>query len=323
VIAVRAAAVERARSFGALGIGLVAALVVELAFFTSQSEFFLTEPNLVNIGRAMAIVGIVAAGETIVMISGGFDLSVGSTMAAAGMVLAYGLQEGWPLAVAGVAGLLIGGAIGVANGTIVSYLRINPLIATLATLGIVRGLAFVVSDGEEIIVHDRDFLDLGTAEVWKIPLIVLIMLGAFIVLGLVMPRSRFGRYVYAIGSNARASRLAGVRIHRYRIAFYVVCGVLAALAGMVAVARVGSAQPTANLGAELDVITAVILGGTSLNGGRGRLFGTFLGLLLIAVLNNGLILMDVQSYWQQVVKGGVLLLAVFWDELRRTRRDEY
>ena len=177
-----------------------------------------------------------------------------------------------------------------ANGSIVSYMRINPLIATLATLGIVRGLGFVISDGQEIVVRDKEILDLGTAEVGPVPLIVLIMLATFVLLGLVMPRTRYGRYTYAIGSNARASRLAGVPLHRYRIAFYVTCGTLAALGGIVSVARVGSAQPTANLGAELDVITAVILGGTSLNGGRGRLLGTFLGLLLIAVLNNGLIL---------------------------------
>ena len=271
----------------------------------------------------MAIVGIVAAGETIVMISGGFDLSVGSTMAASGMLLGYLLNEGWALWLAVPAALLLGAVIGVANGSIVSYMRINPLIATLATLGIVRGLGFVISDGQEIVVRDKEILDLGTAEVGPVPLIVLIMLATFVLLGLVMPRTRYGRYTYAIGSNARASRLAGVPLHRYRIAFYVTCGTLAALGGIVSVARVGSAQPTANLGTELDVITAVILGGTSLNGGRGRLMGTFLGLLLIAVLNNGLILMDVQSYWQQVVKGAVLLLAVFWDELRRSRREDY
>jgi ribose transport system permease protein len=138
----------------------------------------------------------------------------------------------------------------------------------------------------------------------------------------VLPRSLFGRYAYAIGSSARAAKLAGVPVGRWRLAFYATCGLLAAVAGVVTVARTGTAQPSANLGIELDVITAVILGGTSLTGGRGRLAGTFLGLLLIATLNNGLILISVESYWQQVVKGVILLVAVFWDELRRTRRDE-
>ena len=241
----------------------MAALVVEIVFFSSQSEYFLTEPNITNIGRAMAIVGIVAAGETIVMISGGFDLSVGSTMAASGMLIGYLLQRGLgALRSPSPPRSLLGAVIGVANGSIVSYMRINPLIATLATLGIVRGLGFVISDGQEIVVRDKEILDLGTAEVGPVPLIVLIMLATFVLLGLVMPRTRYGRYTYAIGSNARASRLAGVPLHRYRIAFYVTCGTLAALGGIVSVARVGSAQPTANLGAELDVITAVILGGT-------------------------------------------------------------
>lgn len=309
------------RSLGAVGAGLLLALAVELLFFGLKSPFFFDQVNITNIGRAMAIVGIVAVGQTIVMISGGFDLSVGSTMAAAGMLVGYLLGAGWAIAPAIVAALLLGALVGLVNGAIVSYARINSLIATLATLGIVRGLGFVISGGQEEIVRDDAFLELGTAKLVGVPVIVLVMLACFAVFGLVMPRTLFGRYVYAIGSNARAAKLAGVRVERWRIAFYVTCGTLAALAGVVAVARVGSATPTANLGAELDVITAVILGGTSLNGGRGRLFGTFLGLLLIAILNNGLILIDVQSYWQQVVKGAVLLVAVFWDELRRTRRE--
>ena len=256
----------------------------------------------------MAIVGIVAVGETIVMISGGFDLSVGSAMAASGMLSAYLLNEGWALWLAVPAALVLGG--GHRRGQ-----RLDRLLHAHQPAdrdaGDARHRARARRSSSRTARRSssatRTILDLGTAEVGPVPLIVLIMLALFVLLGLVMPRTRFGRYTYAIGSNARASRLAGVPLHRYRIAFYVTCGTLAALGGIVTVARVGSAQPTANLGAELDVITAVILGGTSLNGGRGRLLGTFLGLLLIAVLNNGLILMDVQSYWQQVVKGAVLL----------------
>ena len=137
-----------------------------------------------------------------------------------------------------------------------------------------------------------------------------------------MPRTRFGRYSYAIGSNARASKLAGVAVSRWRLAFYATCGMLAAVGGLITVSRTGVGEPSANLGAELDVITAVILGGTSLKGGRGRLAGTFLGLLLIGVLNNGLILLSVEAYWQQVIKGVILLVAVFYDELRQGRSEE-
>jgi ribose/xylose/arabinose/galactoside ABC-type transport system permease subunit len=218
--------------------------------------------------------------------------------------------------------LVLGLVIGLANGAIVSYARINPLIATLATLAIIRGLGFVITGGEDLVISDRTYLGLGTNSAGGIPITVVILLVTFAAFGAVMPRTAFGRYAYAIGSNARAAKLAGVAVPRWRLSFYATCGVLAALAGLVTVARTGTAQPSANLGIELDVITAVILGGTSLTGGRGRLAGTFVGLLLIGTLNNGLILIDVQAYWQQVVKGMILLLAVFWDELRRTRRDE-
>jgi ribose/xylose/arabinose/galactoside ABC-type transport system permease subunit len=316
-------AVGSFRALGGLGIGLFLFLVAEVVFFAVRSPYFLDAANWKNIGRAIAIIGIVAVGETIVIISGGFDLSVGAVMAAAGMMAGYLVQDhGWALGFAFVPALLVGVVVGLANGALVSYARINALIATLATLSIVRGFGYVTSGGKEIPISNDDFLKIGTSSVAGVPVTVVILLVAFAIAGLVMPRTRFGRYAYAIGSSARASKLAGVAVGRWRLAFYVTCGLLAAVAGLVTVSRTGNAQPSANLGVELDVITAVILGGTSLSGGRGRLFGTFLGLLVIGVLNNGLVLINVQSYWQQVIKGFILLAAVFWDELRRTRHDE-
>jgi ribose transport system permease protein len=311
-----------AGSLGALGAGLVLAFAAEVIFFTIRSPYFLQADNFKNIGRAIAIIGIAAVGETIVIIGGGFDLSVGSTMAAAGMVSGYLVNHGTDVWLAFLTAFVLGLVIGIGNGAIVSYARINPLIATLATLSIIRGLGFVITSGEDLVISNNTYLGLGTNSVGGVPITVVILVVTFVAFGAVMPRSRFGRYAYAIGSSARAAKLAGVPVSRWRLAFYATCGALAALAGIVTVARTGTAQPSANLGIELDVITAVILGGTSLSGGRGRLAGTFLGLLLIGTLNNGLILIDVQAYWQQVVKGAILLLAVFWDELRRTRRDE-
>jgi ribose transport system permease protein len=307
---------------GSLGVGLAAVLVAEVIFFSIASPHFFDTTNFENIGRAIAIIGIVAAGETVVIISGGFDLSVGSTMAAAGMIAAYLVNHGSGIAVGFGAALLAGVFIGLVNGALVSYVRINPLIATLGMLSVVRGLGFVVSNGKDVITDNQTFLDIGTGSVVGIPSIVVVLLVVFLAVGAVMPRSRFGRYAYAIGSNARAATLAGVPVKRTRLKFYALCGALAAVGGIVTVARTGVGQPSANLGAELDIITAVILGGTSLNGGRGRLAGTFLGLLVLGVLNNGLILMSVPSYWQQVVKGVILLLAVTYDELRNTRREE-
>jgi ribose transport system permease protein len=321
-----AAAVQRARgrfgSFGALGIGLVVGFAVEIVFFSVKSPYFFDGTNFANIGRAIAIIGVAAVGETIVIISGGFDLSVGSTMAAAGMISGYLVNHGTAVPAAFAVALAAGLLIGIANGAIVSYGRINPLIATLATLSIVRGLGFVITGGQDLVISNGTYLGLGTNSVLGVPITVIVLLAVFAVLGAALPRTSFGRYAYAIGSSARASRLAGVPVSRWRLAFYATCGVLAALAGIITVARTGTAQPSQNLGIELDVITAVILGGTSLNGGRGRLAGTLLGLLLIGTLNNGLILIEVQAYWQQVVKGAILLAAVFWDEIRRTRRDE-
>jgi ribose/xylose/arabinose/galactoside ABC-type transport system permease subunit len=270
----------------------------------------------------VTVVGIASAGETVVIISGGFDLSVGSTMAAAGMLAAWVLESGGPIPVAFVAAIALGVLVGIANGTIISYFRINPLIATLGTLAIVRGLAFVISGGREIVITEESWLGLGTGSLLGIPSIVLIGLAIFLVIGWSMPRTPFGRYAYAIGSNARASRLAGIAIDRWRLAFYVVCGATAALSGLVLTARTGSARPSAAVGFELDVITAVILGGASLSGGRGSVWGTLLGLLLLGVINNGLTLAQVPAFWQQVVKGVILLSAVLYDEVRRHRRDE-
>ncbi len=307
---------------GGVNPGLVAALLILFVLLAVTSPYFLSSTNLLNIGKAVAITGIVAVGETIVIIAGGFDLSVGSTMAAAGMTAAFLLGFGVPLPVAFAASILLGILIGLVNGAIISYARINPLITTLATLAIVRGLAYVVSGGREIVISDPAWLSLGTGAILGIPVMIVIVAVTFLVFGWAMPRTIFGRYAYAIGSSARAARLSGVAVDRWRLAFYVTCGGLASLAGLVLVARTGNAQPSAALGVELDVITAVILGGTSLTGGRGRLAGTLIALLVIGIVNNGLTLLGVPSYWQQVVKGGILLAAVLYDELHRGRRDE-
>ena len=310
------------RRLGGVNPGLLVALVVLFVGLSLFSPYFFASTNLLNIGRAMAIVGIASVGETIVIISGGFDLSVGSVMAASGMISAFLIGVGVPLPAAFAVSIGAGIGIGLFNGAIVGYARINPLIATLATMSIVRGLAYVLSGGKEIVVDNQAWVSFGTDTFLFIPFIVLVLLATFLVAGLAMPRTIFGRYAYAIGSSARASRLAGVAGNRWRLAFYVSCAGLAAVAGLVAVARIGYAQPSGYAGIELDVITAVILGGASLSGGRGTVLGTLVGLALIGVINNGLTLAGVPAYWQLVVKGSILLAAVVYDELRRARQDE-
>ena len=218
--------------------------------------------------------------------------------------------------------ILLGVGIGATNGTLISYFKINPLITTLAALAIIRGLAFVISGGREIVITNQAWLNLGTAKWVGIPVIVLILIAIYLSFAVMMPRTTFGRYVYAIGSNARAARLAGISTNRWRMIIYITCGATAALAGLMLAARTGNARPAAAMGFELDVITAVILGGASLKGGRGTIIGTAAGLVLLFMINNGLTLAQVPSFWQQVVKGSILLAAVLYDEMRSGRTDD-
>ena len=307
---------------GPTGFGLLVALILELIIFASLSPYFFSSTNFSNIGRAMVIIGIVSIGATIVIISGGFDLSVGSVMAASGMLAAFVINQGQSNLVGVVLALMLGCVIGLLNGFVIGYLRINPLIATLAMLSIVRGLAYIISGGDAVVVSNSSFLAIGTDSLFGIPLTVWIFVTLFLSVGFLMPRTHFGRYVYAIGSNSRAARLAGIFVNRWTLVFYAFSGTTAALAGYVTVARTGQAEPSANIGAELDMITAVILGGASLSGGKGRLVGTFLAIVVLAILANGLILIGVPSYWQLPVKGCVLMGAIIWGELHNSSRDK-
>ena len=309
------------RNLGSTGLGLLVVLITQIILFSLLSPYFLTANNFANIGRAVTIVGIASVGATIVMIAGGFDLSVGSIMAASGMLAAFVVNQGQSTLVGLVAALSLGSLIGILNGFVIAYFRINPLIATLATLSIVRGVAYIISDGGAIVISEKTFLNIGIDDYFGIPLTVWICVSLFLSMGFLMPRTRLGRYVYAIGSNSRAARLAGIRVNRWILLFYVISGATAALAGFITVSRTGTGEPNANIGAELDIITAVILGGTVLTGGRGKLIGTFLALAVLAILSNGLILVGVPSYWQLPVKGCVLMGAIIWGEIRRTSRD--
>jgi len=307
---------------GPTGFGLFVALILELIIFTNLSPYFLNSTNFSNIGRAMVIIGIGSIGATIIIISGGFDLSAGSVMAASGMLAAFVINQGQSNLVGVVLALMLGCIIGLFNGFVIGYIRINPLIATLAMLSIVRGLAYIISGGNAEVVSNPAFLAIGTDSLLGIPLTVWIFVILFLSVGFVMPRTHFGKYVYAIGSNSRAARLAGILVNRWTLVFYAFSGTTAALAGYVTVARTGQAEPSSNIGAELDMITAVILGGASLSGGKGRLFGTFLAIVVLAILANGLVLIGVPSYWQLPVKGCVLMGAIIWGELHNASRDK-
>jgi ribose transport system permease protein len=307
------------RPLNDIGGGLLIALVIEIIIFWSLSPNFFTFRNMTDgIGRGMVVIGIMAVGQTIVIIAGGFDLSVGAVSAAAAITAASLSNSGAPFMLALLGGMGVGLAVGMVNGLITGYGRINPLITTLGMLSIVRGLGQLVTGGREKVIDSRAFLDLGINDTLEIPNIVWILFACFAFFGFLIPRTKFGRYLYAIGSNDRAARLAGVRINRWRIVFFGVSGMLAGLAGVVTTMRLGTAAPNFNTGAELAVITAVILGGASLQGGKGRLLGTFFGLLFIQILRNGLVLLSVRSFWQQIAIGSSLIAAVLYDEWRRT-----
>ncbi len=305
--------------FSEYGIG--AAFLLEMILFAILSPYFLTTENLLNVTLQTSITAIIAVGMTFVILTAGIDLSVGSVVAFAGVLTTLMLKLDAPpflaysCAIAG--GLVFGAATGSAAGICVTKFRITPFIVTLALMTIWRGAAFVVTEGRPIWELPEGFAVLARGRIAGIPIPTIIMLVVFGAAHVVLTQTRFGRYVYAVGGNIEAARLAGIRTQRVLIQVYVISGVLSALSGILLASRVNSGQPNAGLMYELDVIAAVVVGGTSLFGGRGTVIGTLIGSLLIGVLRNGLNLLNVESYVQQVIVGIVILLAVMMDRLRK------
>lgn len=305
------------RSERASEITLLIVLVLLCLFFGSQTPFFFTGANIYNLGQTLAPVGIVAIGMTLVMISGGIDLSVGSVAALSGVVISFlWLTTGVPLALAVLLGLATGMLMGMSNGFFVTRLNINPLIATLAMFSIVRGLAFVVSSGQTNQLNNDAYQFIGRGDILGIPFSLLLMIALYLLFSFVLNNTPFGRNLYAIGGSTIASRLAGIPTRRNLFIVFALSGLLAAVGGIIITAQLASSPPRAALGLELTVIAAVVLGGTSLAGGKGALGGTLLGVLILRILGNGLVLMNVSSFYQQVASGVVLLLAVGFDQLR-------
>jgi ribose transport system permease protein len=299
--------------------GLFIAFVVLVVALALLSPAFLTPGNLLNVARQVSINAIIAAGMTFVILTAGIDLSVGSILALAGAIMAGMLKGGAPVTLGILAGLVVGAGSGMVNGLAVAYGRVAPFIVTLATLTIARGATLVYTDGRPISDLGGTFDSLGGGDLFGIPVPMVITVLVFAASYVVLSQMVVGRYLYAIGGNAEAARLSGVNVKRYTVLVYVLSGLLAAVAAVILTARLDSAQPTAGAGYELDAIAAVVLGGTTLMGGEGSIGGTLLGAFLIGVLNNGLNLLNVSSFYQQVVKGIVILLAVLLDQRLRQR----
>jgi ribose transport system permease protein len=296
-------------------LGPFIALLVVAAGLAVMSPDFLTVANLLNVMRQVSINALIAFGMTLVILLGGIDLSVGSILALSSVFTATLISRGTEPVVATLVGIASGAVMGAANGLVIAKGKVAPFIATLGTMTILRGLALVLSNGSPVTgINSAFFTMLGGGYVADlIPIPVIWMALMFAVIWFVLKKTVFGRHVYAVGGNEEASRLSGVSVDRVKIWVYTLSGAMSAMAGIILTSRLNSAQPTAGAGYELDAIAAVVLGGTSLTGGRGWIFGTLVGALLIGVLNNGLNLLGVSSFYQQVIKGVVILLAVLID----------
>ncbi|RQZ56482.1 ABC transporter permease [Burkholderia cepacia] len=289
---------------------LVGLIVVCIAMMIA-SPSFLSAANLENVLRQVSINAIIAVGMTCVILTGGIDLSVGSVMALSG-TLAAGLMVAGVSAVAALAiGIAVGLGFGFLNGLFVAFAGMPPIIVTLATMGIARGLALIYTGGYPIDGLPDWVAFFGSGKVFGIQAPVLIMLAVYAIAWLLLDRMPFGRYVYAIGGNEQATRLTGVRVARVKLIVYTLAGLTSALAAIVLTGRLMSGQPNAGVGFELDAIAAVVMGGTSISGGRGAILGTLVGALLLGVLNNGLNMIGVNPYVQNVIKGGIILLAIY------------
>jgi ribose transport system permease protein len=295
---------------------LLLAWVAIAAVFSFLSPYFLTLQNFRNIGMAISIIGISAVGATIVLISGGIDLTVGSVVGLSVITVGALLSLGAPVGLSVLGALLAGAAVGVVNGLLIVKARINPLIATLGMMSVIRGLAFVYSGGISHAIISDSFSFLGGGRVLAIPLPILVMGLLYVAVWAIMKYTDFGHYVYSIGDNARACRLAGVDVDKWRYIVYVVGAISPAVAGLFLASLMKASLPQAGTGYELNVIAAVILGGTSLNGGVGNLLGTLLGVVIMGTLDNGFTLLNVPAFYQMIAKGSVLILAVFIDQVR-------
>ncbi|MGG4047561.1 ribose ABC transporter permease [Paenibacillus favisporus] len=296
-------------------LGPLLGLIILIIIVSVLNPSFLEPLNILNLLRQVSINALIAFGMTFVILTGGIDLSVGSILALSSAFVANMLVSGVDPILAIIIGCLLGGVMGMVNGLLITKGKMAPFIATLATMTVFRGLTMVYTDGNPItgLGDSRLFQLFGRGYELGIPVPAITMIITFVILWVILNKTPFGRKTYAIGGNEKASIVSGIKVPRVKIMIYSLAGLLSALAGAILTSRLNSAQPTAGTSYELDAIAAVVLGGTSLSGGRGRIVGTLIGALIIGTLNNGLNLLGVSSFYQMVVKGIVILIAVLID----------
>ncbi|HEO0439790.1 TPA: ribose ABC transporter permease [Streptococcus agalactiae] len=295
------------------------ALAGLMVIITLINPNFLTTNNLLNLLLQVTANGFIAFGMTFVILTGGIDLSVGSILALSSALTAGLIGHGVPVGIAIVLSVALGGILGMLNGLFISYGKLAPFIVTLATMTIFRGATLVYSNGNPITAGLSDsflFQFLGQGYIVGIPFPVILMFLTFIILYILLHKTAFGKSVYALGGNEKAAYISGIKLNKVKIIIYTISGIMASISGLIITSRLSSAQPTAGASYGMDAIAAVVLGGTSLSGGKGRIIGTLIGALIIGVLNNGLNIIGVSAFWQQVVKGIVILMAVLLDRFK-------
>lgn len=300
--------------------GIIFVLIILFVFFSITTPNFLTSGNIFNILRQVSIVGITAVGMTFVLIAGGIDLSVGAIIGVSGVGAAQLMLTGVPSLLACIIMLAICTIIGLINGFFINELKIPPLITTLGTMTSLRGLAYIITGGLPVFGFDPSFAKLGQGYIWIVPIPVIVMAIVFVLGMLFLNKTRFGRYIYGVGGNEEATRLSGINIKRIKYLVYSVCGFLSGLSGLLLLSRTNSGQPKGGLGYEMDIITGVVLGGVSISGGEGRLGFVVIGVLIMGVLTNGMIMLNINDYVQQLIKGLVLIAAVALDRFVQSKK---
>lgn len=291
-------------------------LLVLVVIFSIASPNFLRINNILNVLRQVAVISMLTAGMTYVIISGGMDLTVGAYLGLTGVLAAKFMGAvGLPVPVAVILTMLVVTLLGIVTGSLIVGLDVSAIVITLGMMTVVRGLAYIISGGLPVYDIPESIVFLGQGYVMGIPVPVIVMLVIVVIMGLILKYSYFGRYVYAIGGNVEAAKLAGVSVNKITISLYGISAFLASIAGIVLTGRISSGAPASGTGTEMDVVTAVVIGGVSVNGGKGSMLGAFLGAVIMGILSNGLTIMNINEYYQQVVKGIVLILAVAFDVL--------
>jgi ribose transport system permease protein len=296
---------------------ILSGLLIMMLVFSFNSKYFFTSNNLLTIALQTSMIAIIALGQTFVLITAGIDLSIGSNMAIAGVISAMALKSGMPIGIAIILGLLAGVLVGLINGSLIAYGGLPPFVVTLGSMSIVKGIALFITGGIPVTRLSKSFNVIGNNKIAGIPIPVIITIGLTLLFGFILSKTKLGTRIFAVGSNLEAAKYSGINTKRTIIIVYVFSGLLAAVAGIIMASRIASGQPTAGTGYELYAVAASVIGGVSLAGGEGLLTGTLIGALIIGVLRNGLNLLSVSAFIQEIMIGSVIIIAVFADRIKR------